>query len=44
MIKFIQDRQQILLDVTTLSRKEVMNKWNISKSYLSQLINKKRRI
>lgn len=38
------DRQQILLDVTTLSRKEVMNKWNISKSYLSQLINKKRRI
>ena len=38
------DRQQILLDTKVLSRKEVMNKWNISKSYLSQLINGKRRI
>lgn len=27
-----------------ISRKEIMKKWNISKSYLSQLINSKRRI
>lgn len=39
-----EDRINILEDCKVLSRKEVMNKWNISKSYLSQLINSKRRI
>ena len=39
-----EDRANILEDYKVLSRKEIMNKWNISKSYLSQLINGKRRI
>lgn len=39
-----EDRNSILEDSKTLSRKEIMIKWNISKSYLSQLINGKRRI
>lgn len=39
-----EDRNKILEDSKTLSRKEIMIKWNISKSYLSQLINGKRRI
>lgn len=39
-----EDRNNILEDSKTLSRKEIMIKWNISKSYLSQLINGKRRI
>lgn len=39
------DRKNILEDYKEgLSRKEIMKKWNISKSYLSQLINGKRRI
>ena len=38
-------RQEIINDINNgLSRKDIMNKWNISKSYLSQLINNKRRI
>ena len=39
-----EDRIAIIEDSKFLSRKEIMNKWNISKSYLSQLINGKRRI
>lgn len=39
-----EDRKKILDDVQHFSRKEVMKKWNISKSYLSQLINGERRI
>ena len=40
-----EDREGILKDFSSgLSRKEIMNKWNISKSYLSQLINGYRRI
>lgn len=39
-----KDREEVLKDCKILSRKEVMDKWNISKSYLSQLINGKRRI
>lgn len=39
-----KDREKILEDCKVLSRKEVMDKWDISKSYLSQLINGKRRI
>lgn len=38
------ERQKILEDTKLMSRKEVMTKWNVSKSYLSQLINGKRRI
>ena len=39
------DREEILnAFYSGLSRKEIMNKWNISKSYLSQLINGYRRI
>lgn len=38
------ERLQILKDSEVLSRKEVIKKWNISISYLSQLINGKRRI
>ena len=39
--KFSQkDREDIIKDLSLgLSRKEIMTKWNISKSYLSQLIN-----
>ena len=40
----INERLQILEDLKHLSRKEIMEKWKISKSYLSQLINGKRRI
>ena len=40
-----RDREEIISDFSLgLSRKEIMNKWNISKSYLSQLINGYRRI
>ena len=39
-----EQRAKILEDSKTLSRKEIINKWHISKSYLSQLINGKRRI
>lgn len=38
------DRVNIIRDSKSLSRKEIMNKWHISKSYLSQLLNGKRRI
>lgn len=39
-----EDRIKILEDSKNTSRKEIMDKWNISKSYLSQLLNDKRRI
>ena len=40
-----KDREEILREFTSgLSRKEIIIKWNISKSYLSQLINGYRRI
>ena len=40
-----KDREKILKDFHSgLNRKEIMVKWNISKSYLSQLINGYRRI
>ena len=40
-----KDRNKVLEDFASgLSRKEIMIKWNISKSYLSQLINGYRRI
>lgn len=40
-----KDREYIINDLSLgLSRKEIVNKWNISKSYLSQLINGYRRI
>ena len=39
-----EDRLKIIKDSKTLSRKEIISKWNISKSYLSQLISGKRRI
>ena len=40
-----KDRDTVLEDFASgLSRKEIMIKWNISKSYLSQLINGYRRI
>lgn len=39
-----EDRTEIIKDSKSLSRKEIMTKWNISKSYLSQLLNGKRRI
>lgn len=40
-----KDRDKVLEDFASgLSRKEIMIKWNISKSYLSQLINGYRRI
>ena len=39
-----EDRLKIVEDSKILSRKEIMNKWNISRSYLSQLLNGKRRI
>ena len=44
--KFSQkDREDILKDLSLgLSRKEIISKWNISKSYLSQLINGYHRI
>ena len=39
-----EERLLILKDAKIMSRKEVIQKWNISISYLSQLINGKRRI
>ena len=40
-----KDREEIIKGVSLgLSRKEIISKWNISKSYLSQLINGYRRI
>lgn len=40
-----EDREEILKEFTSgLSRKEIMKKWNISKSYVSQLITGYRRI
>ena len=39
-----ENRSQILKESTYMSRKDLMNKWGISKSYLSQLLNGKRRI
>lgn len=40
-----KDREDIIKDLSLgLSRKEIMSKWHISKSYLSQLINGYRRI
>ena len=44
--KFSQkDREDILKDLSLgLSRKEIISKWHISKSYLSQLINGYHRI
>lgn len=40
-----KDREEIIKDLSLgLSRKEIISKWNISKSYLSQLINGYRRI
>lgn len=39
-----EDRISIIEDSKIMSRKEIMQKWHISKSYLSQLINGKRRI
>lgn len=39
-----KDREDIIKDVEVMARKEVCAKWHISKSYLSQLINGKRRI
>lgn len=43
--KFSQeDRLRIIEESSYMNRKELMNKWNISKSYLSQLLTGKRRI
>lgn len=39
-----EDRLIILEESSYMSRRELMDKWNISKSYLSQLISGKRRI
>lgn len=39
-----EERQHILEDSKIMTRKETIKKWNISVSYLSQLINGKRRI
>lgn len=40
-----EDREEVIKDFSLgLSRKEIISKWNISKSYLSQLINGYRRI
>lgn len=40
-----KDREKIIKDLSLgLSRREIISKWNISKSYLSQLINGYRRI
>ena len=43
--KYSQEERQLIIDDSKImSRKDVMKKWNISVSYLSQLINGKRRI
>lgn len=39
-----EDRLKIVEESSYISRKELMKKWNISKGYLSQLLNGKRRI
>lgn len=39
-----EDRLQIIEDSKVSSRKEIIDKWHISKPYLSQLLNGKRRI
>ena len=39
-----KDRLQIISDSKILSRKDILKKWNISKGYLSQLLNGNRRI
>lgn len=39
-----EDRLKIIEESSYMSRKELMNRWNISKSYLSQLLTGKRRI
>lgn len=39
-----EDRLKIIEESSYMSRKEIIDKWNISKSYLSQLLNGKRRI
>lgn len=39
-----EQRKQIIEDSKKMTRKEVCKKWNLDKSYLSQLINGKRRI
>ncbi len=39
-----EDRLRIVEESFYMNRKELMNKWHISKSYLSQLLNGKRRI
>lgn len=39
-----EDRAKIINDSEYMTRKEIIAKWNISKSYLSQLLNSKRRI
>lgn len=39
-----EDRLNIVKDSSYMSRKEIMKKWNISKSYLSQLLSGNRRI
>lgn len=39
-----EDRLKIVEESSYMSRKELMKKWNISKSYLSQLLSGKRRI
>lgn len=39
-----EDRLRVVEESPYMSRKDIMNKWNISKSYLSQLLNGKRRI
>lgn len=39
-----QDRRKIIEESAYMSRKDIMGKYNISKSYLSQLLNGKRRI
>lgn len=39
-----EERLQIVNDSYNMSRKDIMKKWNISKSYLSQILNGKRRI
>lgn len=39
-----EDRQRIIEESSYMSRKELVNRWNISKGYLSQLLSGKRRI
>lgn len=39
-----EDREAIMADLKVLTRKEICKKWQMSKSYLSQLVNGSRRI